>query len=220
MPTPSRPRDFQLTSADARHLRPRGLRAILAAIGSSRDAFSSHSPSGSRHSAWPGCWSAPCRPSGWVPGPRSSRPSAPRSTPTARARAVNQRPSPTRTATGPSSAGRTSPRPRRPPPLPPPRPQWLSDRRSPRQPPHQPAPSAAPASAGSGATREAAGASAAGASTGDGSTLTANDVGDGFLRLSSGPDGPSGLLIASIVMLVAGTGLFAARWAARRLRAT
>ncbi len=40
VPTPSRPRDFQLTPADAHRLRPRGLRAVLAAIGSSRDAFS------------------------------------------------------------------------------------------------------------------------------------------------------------------------------------
>jgi anti-sigma factor RsiW len=40
LPTPSRPRDFHLTPADAHRLRPRGIRAVLAAIGSSRDAFS------------------------------------------------------------------------------------------------------------------------------------------------------------------------------------
>ncbi len=40
LPTPSRPRDFQLTPADAHRLRPGGWRAVLAAIGSSRDAFS------------------------------------------------------------------------------------------------------------------------------------------------------------------------------------
>ncbi len=39
LPTPSRPRDFHLTPADAHRLRPRGIRAVLAAIGSSRDAF-------------------------------------------------------------------------------------------------------------------------------------------------------------------------------------
>jgi anti-sigma factor RsiW len=40
LPTPSRPRDFRLTPADAHRLRPGGWRAVLAAIGSSRDAFS------------------------------------------------------------------------------------------------------------------------------------------------------------------------------------
>ena len=40
LPTPTRPRDLRLTPADAQRLRPRGFRAILAAIGSSRDAFS------------------------------------------------------------------------------------------------------------------------------------------------------------------------------------
>jgi hypothetical protein len=40
MPVPSRPRDFALTAADAERLRVRGWRRVLAAIGSSRDAFS------------------------------------------------------------------------------------------------------------------------------------------------------------------------------------
>ena len=40
LPTPSRPRDFHLTPAEARRLRPGGFRAVLAAIGSTRDAFS------------------------------------------------------------------------------------------------------------------------------------------------------------------------------------
>ena len=57
-------------------------------------------------------------------------------------------------------------------------------------------------------------------STGDTTTLDANGLTNETARLSSEGEGPSGLLIASIVMLVAGTGLFAARWGARRLRAT
>jgi len=40
MATPARPRDFTLTAADAERLRVRGWRRLLAAIGSSRDAFS------------------------------------------------------------------------------------------------------------------------------------------------------------------------------------
>jgi hypothetical protein len=40
MITPSRPRDFTLTDADARRLRPRGWRAALGFIGSARDGFS------------------------------------------------------------------------------------------------------------------------------------------------------------------------------------
>jgi len=38
--TPPRPRDFTLTEADARRLRPRGWRAALGFIGSARDGFS------------------------------------------------------------------------------------------------------------------------------------------------------------------------------------
>ena len=40
MPTPSRPRDYTLTPADAARLRPGGWRRWVAAIGTSRDAFS------------------------------------------------------------------------------------------------------------------------------------------------------------------------------------
>jgi hypothetical protein len=40
MATPPRPRDFTLTDADARRLRPRGWRAALGFIGSARDGFS------------------------------------------------------------------------------------------------------------------------------------------------------------------------------------
>lgn len=40
LPVPARPRDFTLTSADADRLRVRGWRRLIAAIGSSRDAFS------------------------------------------------------------------------------------------------------------------------------------------------------------------------------------
>jgi hypothetical protein len=40
MATPPRPRDFVLTEADARRLRPRGWRAALGFIGSARDGFS------------------------------------------------------------------------------------------------------------------------------------------------------------------------------------
>jgi hypothetical protein len=40
MPTPARPRDYMLTPQDAARLRPGGWRRFVAAIGSSRDAFS------------------------------------------------------------------------------------------------------------------------------------------------------------------------------------
>ncbi len=40
LPVPARPRDFTLTPADAERLRVRGWRRLIAAIGSSRDAFS------------------------------------------------------------------------------------------------------------------------------------------------------------------------------------
>jgi hypothetical protein len=40
MATPTRPRDFTLSDADARRLRPRGWRAVLGFIGSARDGFS------------------------------------------------------------------------------------------------------------------------------------------------------------------------------------
>jgi anti-sigma factor RsiW len=40
LPVPSRPRSFTLTEADAERLRVRGWRRLLAAIGTSRDAFS------------------------------------------------------------------------------------------------------------------------------------------------------------------------------------
>ena len=40
MPTPARPRDYQLTPADAARLRPAGWRRWIAAIGSARDTFS------------------------------------------------------------------------------------------------------------------------------------------------------------------------------------
>jgi hypothetical protein len=39
LPTPPRPRDYRLTAADVDRLRPTGLRRWIAAIGSSRDAF-------------------------------------------------------------------------------------------------------------------------------------------------------------------------------------
>ena len=40
MPTPTRPRDYTLTQADAARLRPGGWRRLVAAFGSPRDAFS------------------------------------------------------------------------------------------------------------------------------------------------------------------------------------
>ena len=40
LPTPSRPRDYTLTAADAARLRPAGWRRLVAAFGTTRDAFS------------------------------------------------------------------------------------------------------------------------------------------------------------------------------------
>jgi hypothetical protein len=40
LPTPLRPREFTLSADDAERLRPRGLRRLIAAFGSSRDVFS------------------------------------------------------------------------------------------------------------------------------------------------------------------------------------
>jgi hypothetical protein len=66
--------------------------------------------------------------------------------------------------------------------------------------------------------RENAGDSLVDAATDDVTRYSASEAGDGLLSLKADDGGPSGLLIASLVMLVAGVGLFAARWAARRTR--
>jgi hypothetical protein len=220
LPTPSRPRDFQLTLADAHRLRPRGLRAFLAAIGSSRDAFSKPLAVGLTTLGLAGLLV------GTLPSLGQSAGTAVLSTVGAPINAYGESKggqpevipdtngdgtvfggqdlaSAAASAAPPAAASASA--------------AAVPVAAGPEASPAasaaaaQVAPSAAPASVGSGTMRESAVASAAGASTGDD---------DGFLRLSSAPDGPSLLLIASIVLLVAGTGLFAARWAARRLRAS
>lgn len=202
LPTPARPRDFQLSPADAHRLRPRGFRAILAAIGSSRDAFSKPLAVGLTTLGLVGLLvgtvpslgmggsaatlsnvGAPISPSevsgdGTVFGGQDA--------PSAAASAA---------AAAPAAAPEASPA-------------------------AESAASAAPASDGLETPRENAGASVADAATDDVTRYSASEVGDGSLSLKSEDEGPSGLLVASLVMLVAGVGLFAARWAARRLRTT
>lgn len=225
LPTPARPRDFQLTAADAQRLRPRGWRAILAAIGSSRDAFSKPLAVGlttlglagllvvtvpslglggvsATLSTVGGSINAYDSAKGGDPDATSEtagdgtvfggQDNTPSAAPSAAAAAAPEF-SPAASASAAASAA--------------------------------PLPDAAGPIAQSASPREAAVSSAAASPASDtasgGDTMIGTDgVTDESLRLSSEVEGPSSLLIASIVLLAAGVGLFAARWGARRLRIT
>jgi anti-sigma factor RsiW len=227
LPTPSRTRDFQLTPADAHRLRPRGLRAVLAAIGSSRDAFSKPlavglttlglagllvgtvpssglggatsatlSTVGSSINAYSGAKNgessgiSETNGDGTVFGGQDGTPSAAASAAAASAAPGAAAPAPSAAASAAASAA----------------PQPVTDVGGPI------VQSAVP--------REAAGSSPARTATGDTTALEAGGATDEAARLVGEGQGPSVLLIASIAMLAVGLGLFAARWGARRLRAT
>lgn len=228
LPTPSRSRDFQLTPADAHRLRPRGLQALLAAIGSSRDAFSKPLAVGLTtlglagllvgtvpSLGFGGATSAILSTVGNSVNAYSGAKSGESNgisetngdgtvfggqdgTPSAAASAAAAAPAPSAAASAAASAAPAA---------------EASASAVP-----QPAPDAAGPIVQSAVPREAAGSLPA--RTGDTTALGADGVTDEAARLVGEGQGPSALLLASIAMLAAGLGLFVARWGARRLRAT
>ena len=208
LPTPARPRDFRLTPADAHRLRPRGMRAILAAIGSSRDAFTKPLAVGLTTLGLVGLLV------GTVPSFGSGDVSTILSTVGAPVGAADA----SKNAYGDGNVfGGQDLAPSAAPSAAAAAPVYPDASSAASAAPQPDAVSAAPEIA-SAAPREVTGASASEAADGDGTILDANG-GTETLRLSSQAEGPSGLLIASVLLLVAGLGLFAARWLARRLRA-
>jgi anti-sigma factor RsiW len=217
LPTPSRPRDFRLTPADAHRLRPRGFRAVLAAIGSSRDAFSKPLAVGLTTLGLVGLLVGAV-PSFGLGGATSL------STVGA---AVNQYDNGKGTGSdaltegggdGTVFGGQDNP-----------------PGAAPSSAPSAAAPSAAAAAAPepsaaastaegpvapiirSGAPQTAASPVADTSSNGDAESLAANRETQEAARLAAAAEGPSPLLLASLLMLLAGIALFAARWGARRL---
>ncbi len=202
LPTPARPRDFRLSPADAQRLRPHGWRAILAAIGSSRDAFTKPLavglttlgivgllvgtvPLGMGGAATLSTVGAAAEPygdartestgDGTVFGGQDITPSA---APSAAAAAAPE-------LSAAASAG----------------PQLAPESAPPI------VPSEAPADA-------------AETPVGDTSIESARLAAREEAAKLADADGPSELLVVSLLMLVVGVGLFAARWGARRLRGT
>ncbi len=208
LPTPSRPRDFHLTPADAHRLRPRGIRAVLAAIGSSRDAFTKPLAVGLTTLGLVGVLVGSVPSFGFGGAVSLSTIGAP----------VNQY------GDGKSSAsdaltegggdgnvfgGQDNP------------PTAAASAAAAAAPaPSAPASIAAQPVAPvvrSEAPREAA--SPATDTSGDGSAVTLESrLTDEAARLATIATGPSPLLVGSALMLLAGIALFIARWGARRLR--
>jgi anti-sigma factor RsiW len=220
LPTPARTRDFQLTPADAHRLQPRGFRAILAVIGSSRDAFSKPLALGLTTLGLVGLLvgTVPSLGMGGAATSLSTVGAAINPAENAKSGEPYGQSETSGDGTvfggqdlGPSaapSAAAAAPAAVDP------------DASAAVSAASQAASSEAPASVGPEPQREQAAASAGDASTDGGTTLTANGVNDDSARLAGEAEGPSALLIASIVLLLSGVGLFAARWGARRLRAT
>jgi anti-sigma factor RsiW len=203
LPVPSRPRDFQLTPAQARRLQPGGYRAILAAIGSSRDAFSKPLavglttlglvgllvgtvPSfGSATGAAPilSTVGAYTTDDGTVFGGQDANPSAAPSM----AAAAPIEPDGSAAASADSAS--------------------------------QPELSSAAPELVSEGPRDVAGAAVSPAPSLESAALRATEANGKADGLGFSSTDPSPLLIVSLALLVVGVGLFLARWAARRLRA-
>ena len=208
LPLPSRPRDFQLTPAQASRLRPGGFRAILAAIGSSRDAFSKPlavglttlglvgllvgtMPSFGSPASGPGVLSTvgdsvgayTTDGDGTVFGGQDANPSA---APSAAA-AAPVVPDGSAAASADIAA--------------------------------EPEISSADPENVSEGPRDVAGAAVSPAPSLESAALRASDESEKGTGLGVGGTETSPLLIVSLAMLAIGVGLFAARWAARRLRA-
>lgn len=217
LPTPTRPRDLQLTPADAHRLRPRGFRAILAAIGSSRDAFSKPLAVGLTTLGLAGLLvgtvpfmrlgGAASTTLSTVGGPINAYTDSKSGEPDGLSETngdgtvfggqdvtPSAAPSAAAAAAGPEYSAAASAAP--------------------------PIPDAAGPIVRSAAPREAAGSPALDTASGGDTTIRASGVTDEAAGLSFEGEGPSALLVASIAMLAAGIGLFAVRWGARRLRAT
>ncbi len=232
MSVPARPRDFRLTPADAHRLRPRGWQAILAAIGSSRDAFSKPlavglttlglvgllvgtAPSfgsgtttilstvGGAVGAYDNAKSGEpegaldSNGDGTVFGGQDAEPSAaPSAAVAAPAYGDGGSAAPSAAASAaaaPAASASVAP---------------------------QPAPTVAAPAANGGTSRNAVGPSVAEATSSDRTAFDTNGSTDQATSLTGEGGGPSALLIASFLMLVAGVALFAAREVARRRRGT
>jgi anti-sigma factor RsiW len=219
LPTPARTRDFQLTPADAHRLQPRGFRAILAVIGSSRDAFSKPLAVGLTTLGLVGLLvgTVPSLGMGGAATSLSTVGAAINPAEDAKSGEPYAQSETTGDGTvfggqdlGPSAAPSAAAAPAAVDP----------DASAAASAAAQAAPSEAPASVGPETQRESAEASAGDAFTDGRTTLTANGVDDDSAGLASEAEGSSALLIASIALLLSGVGLFAARWGARRLRTT
>lgn len=219
LPTPARRRDFQLTPADAHRLRPRGFQAILAAIGSSRDAFSKPLAVGLTTLGLAGLLVVTVPSLGLggttslilstVGGPVNAYDIAKSGDPDAISETAGdgtvfggQDNTP---SAAPSTAAAAAP-------------EFTAAASAAAS--AAPLPDAAGPIAQSASPREAAASLAPDTASGGDPTIGTNGTTDESLRLSSEVEGPSSLLIASVVLLAAGIGLFAARWGARRLRGT
>jgi anti-sigma factor RsiW len=202
LPTPSRPRDFQLTPADAHRLRPGGWRAVLAVIGSSRDAFSKPLAVGLTTLGLAGLLVGTV-PSLGLGGSATSLStvgaavgdSAKSGEPDARSETSGDGSVFGGQDAAPSAAAAAAP--------------GISESSA-----AAPTPGVAAPAAGSEAPREPTGDPASSAATEDRQLLAATDE---AARLAAG-DGPPTLIVVSMVLLLAGIGLFIARWSARRLR--
>ena len=218
-----RTRDFRITAADAARLRPRGWRGLLDAIGGARASFSRPLAAGLTTlglvgllvTTIPGALSGLSFGSaGRRPRPRSGGESSTVPRPPRRPSAPMGRPASVRprslSAAGPSAAASA--------------PTQVKVDATPapasRDVSVQAVGTAAPGAGGlygvppagtKGGGRSVTGAADASAPAGD-QTLS-----DGHLFPADGTSGASPLLLASVVCLVAGLGLFLARWGARRL---
>ncbi len=206
LPTPSRPRDFRLTPADAHRLRPRGFGAVLAAIGSSRDAFSrplavglttlglvgllvANVPS----FGLGGAASASAGPDTNLYGAKGSDAFTEGS---GDGNVFGGQDNPPAASAAPSAAAAAAPEP--------------SAAASIAAQPVAPIARSAP-------PREAASPVADTATDGN-TSLAANTPAGEAARLAAATEGPSPLVVGSVLMLLAGVALFLARWGARRLR--
>ena len=208
LPTPSRPRDFQLTPADVHRLRPGGWRAVLAAIGSSRDAFSKPLAVGLTTLGLAGLLVGTV-PSLGIGGSATSLSAvgaavgdtAKSGEPDTRSESYSDGSvfggQDASASAAPSAAAAAVPE--------------LAEPSA-----AAPAPGIAAPAAGSEAPRDAAADPASTAVTEDSQLLAENAQAE---RLAAA-EGPPPLVIVSLVMLLAGIGLFLARWGARRLRGT
>jgi anti-sigma factor RsiW len=210
LPTPSRPRDFQLTPADAHRLRPGGWRAVLAAIGSSRDAFSKPLAVGLTTLGLAGLLVAT------VPSLGMSGSAATLSTvgaPVDTTKAGDAGTQSEQYGDGSVFGGQDAP------------PSAAASAAAAEVERASEAPSAIAApvpgaaaapDSGSAGPREGTETPAAAEPAGDVDRLAATDAGGPL----AGQDGPSTLLLVSSILLLAGIGLFLARWRARRTRGT